>query len=276
MKCARCGHALEDGALYCGQCGAIVGAVYPPKAAPQIAPATPAMEDIDPPPSNAAADAVAPVPQVPVAPSIASVVLSAAPATGIGARIVRILVTPRTEWPVIAGEATSRRAIYLRYAAPLAAIGAVALLIGQVFVGSVIPLIGMVRASIGAGIVAAICTFALGLASVYALSKFIDRLAPMFGGRSDPLRALKASAYSYTPAWIAGVLQLVPAWSIFTLPASLYGIYLLYLGLPVLMGCDRDKAGPYVAVVAVFAIALLVLLGAVTASIAGFGPGLFS
>jgi Yip1 domain len=274
MKCARCAHALEDGALYCGQCGAIVGAVYAPPAAPaQFEPAAPAPAEIAPSAPVPPADIVA---SPPMAPSVASVLLSAAPATGIVARIIRILVTPRTEWPVIANETTSRRAIYLRYVAPLAAIGAIALFIGQVFVGSVIPLIGMVRASVAAGIVAAICTFALALLSVFALAKFIDRLAPMFGGQSDPLRALKASAYSYTPAWIAGVLQLIPAWSIFTLLASFYGLYLLYVGLPVLMRCGNDKAGPYLAVVAAMTIALLVLLGAITASVAGFGPGMFS
>ena len=124
----------------------------------------------------------------------------------------RSSLTPRTEWTVIADEAATPRAIYVGYVAPLAAIGAIALFAGQVLIGTPLPLLGVVRAGVGEGIVAAIFTFALALVSVWLLAQIIDALAPQFGGQRDSLRALKASAYSYTPAWLAGALHVVPAW----------------------------------------------------------------
>ena len=183
---------------------------------------------------------------------------------------------PGTEWPVIADEAATPRAIYLGYVAPLAAIGAIALFAGQVLIGTPLPLLGVVRAGIAEGIVAAIFTFALALVSVWLLAHIIDALAPQFGGQRDSLRALKASAYSYTPAWLAGVLHVVPAWGLLALPAALYGLYILYVGLPVLMRCPRQQAVPYTGVVVACAIVLFFVFGGLTTCVAGFGPGVFS
>jgi len=77
--------------------------------------------------------------------------------------------------------------------------------------------------------------------------------------------------YSYTPAWVAGVLQLIPALGILGILAGLYGLYLLYLGLPRLMNCPQEKAGPYTAVVVVCAIVLTVIIGVIAGAVTGAG-----
>jgi hypothetical protein len=46
--------------------------------------------------------------------------------------------------------------------------------------------------------------------------------------------------------------------------ASLYSIYLIYLGLPELMKCPPEKAVPYTAVVLVCGFVAMVILGAVS------------
>ncbi len=74
---------------------------------------------------------------------------------------------------------------------------------------------------------------------------------------------MKVAVYSYTPAWIAGVLQIFPPLSVLGVLAGLYGIYLLYLGLPHLMKAPQDKAVGYTAVVVVCAIVLTIVLGVV-------------
>ena len=193
------------------------------------------------------------------------------------ARVKAILVAPRTEWPVIAEEATTPRAIYVGYAAPLAAIGAIALFAGQVFIGTPLPLVGLVRASIAEGSVAAVFTFALALASVWVLARIIDALAPHFGGQRDPLRALKVIHYSYTPAWLAGVLQVIPAWGLLTLPAnSLRSLH----SLPRHARAEDAVASGSRPVPIwrnlMCAIVLFFLFGGLTTCVAGFGPGVFS
>ena len=84
------------------------------------------------------------------------------------------------------------------------------------------------------GITLAVFTFVMGIVAVFVLSLVIDFLAPTFGGQKDNAQALKLAAYSYTPAWVAGVLQILPLLGVLGLLAGLYGIYLLYLGLPTL------------------------------------------
>jgi hypothetical protein len=264
MKCTKCGNALTDDALFCGQCGAVVGASY---AKPEhgvgfsAPPPVPAIVHAD-----IAASASAPA--------------SAAPRgsrseTGLLTRANAIVLRPRTEWPVIAEEPATPFEVYLNYVVPLAAIGAIALMIGQVFIGTPIPIVGIVRAGLGEAVIASLVLFGLTLASVYALARLVDSLAPKFGGERDALRALKLVAYSYTPAWLAGVIYLLPALSGLSLFASIYGLYLLYLGLPVLMRVPKDQTVGLTIAMVVGAAVLSLVVGALTSCVAGFGPLMF-
>src|SRR4029453_8977060 len=79
----------------------------------------------------------------------------------------------------------------------------------------------------------------------------------------DHNKSFNVAVYSYTPGWIAGALQILPALGILGVLAALYGLYLLYLGLPALMKCPRDKAIGYTAVVVICAIVLSVVLGSI-------------
>src|SRR4029450_8294572 len=79
----------------------------------------------------------------------------------------------------------------------------------------------------------------------------------------DSNKAFKVAVYSYTPAWIAGVLQILPALGFLGIIAALYGLYLLYLGLPALMKVPQDKAIGYTAVVVVCAIVLSIVVASI-------------
>ena len=87
----------------------------------------------------------------------------------------------------------------------------------------------------------------------------------------NPVTAsLKVAVYSYTPAWVAAVLNILPFLGILAIFGGLYGIYLLYLGLPRLMKNPEDKSAGYTVVVVVCAIVLSLVLGAV-AGVVGLG-----
>jgi hypothetical protein len=131
-------------------------------------------------------------------------------ARGIFTRAKNILLTPSTEWPVIAAESSSSNAIYLRYVAPLVAIGVIATFLGQTLVGTPAGPLGLVRVGIFAGLVHAILLFGLSFLQVFLISWLVDVLAPTFGGQRDPLAALKVTAYSFTPGWVAAVLNVIP------------------------------------------------------------------
>jgi hypothetical protein len=186
-------------------------------------------------------------------------------------RIKNICLTPNTEWPVIAEEATSAGSLITGYVAPLAAIGAVAGFIGGSIVGTSLPFVGTYRAPVVTGFVLAVFTFVMAIVGVFVLSIIINALAPTFGGEKNSAQALKVAVYSYTPAWVAGVLHILPPLGILAVLAGLYSLYLLYLGLPRLMKCPQDKAVVYTVVVVVCAIVLTLVISVVGGLIVGAG-----
>lgn len=174
-------------------------------------------------------------------------------------RVKNILLKPKEEWPVIAGETTSTAELYTNYIIPLAAIPAVASFVGLSLVG--LPFIG--RLSMMTGLSIMVTQFVLSLAGVFVLSLAIDFLAPNFGGEKNQAQALKVAAYSMTAAWLAGIFHILPMLGILSI-LGLYSLYLLYLGLPVLMKVPADKAVVYTVVVIVAGIIIWAVIGAVS------------
>ena len=186
-------------------------------------------------------------------------------------RIKGICLKPKTEWDAIAEEETSTAELFKGYAVPLAAIPPIAGFIGGSLIGRSIPFIGSYRVPIVSGLVMAVFTFVMALVGVFIVSLIINYLAPSFGAQKNSAQALKVAVYAYTPAWVAGVLQILPMLGLLAILAGLYGLYLLYLGLPRLMKCPQEKAVPYTAVVVVCAIILAIVVAAVSAGIMGMG-----
>ncbi len=171
-------------------------------------------------------------------------------------RAKNICLSPKTEWPKIAGESATTASLFTGYAMILAAIPAICGLIGSTMIGVSMPLVGTVRVPIAAGIVSGVLGYVLGLAGIFILSLIINALAPTFDGKKDSVAALKVAVYTYTPIWLIGVLSIIPLLGMLTLIAALYAIYLLYLGLPNLMKNPEEKSIGYTALVIVCAIAL--------------------
>ena len=186
-------------------------------------------------------------------------------------RVKNICLTPNTEWPVIDGEPASASSLITGYVVPLAAIGAVAGFIGGSLIGRSLPLLGTYRVPLASGLGLAVFTFVMAIVGVFILSIIINALAPTFGGQKDSTLALKVAVYSYTPAWVAAAFNILPMLGILALIGALYGMYLLYLGLPRLMKAPADKAAGYTITVVVSAIVLYVVIGAVGATIVGAG-----
>jgi hypothetical protein len=185
-------------------------------------------------------------------------------------RVKNICLTPNTEWPIIADEPATTADLITGYVVPLAAIGAVAGFIGRSVIGQS-TFLGTFRTGLATGLVLAVFAFVMAIVTVFVVGLIIDALAPSFGGEKNSLRALKVAVYSYTPAWVAGVLQIVPVLGILAILGALYGLYLLYLGLPRLMKCPEDKTLGYTVVVVICAIVIMVVIGAVSGMIIGAG-----
>jgi len=176
------------------------------------------------------------------------------------ARVKGILLTPKTEWPVIAGETTTVADLYKGYIVWLAAIP------------PIFAFLLTVRFFAGLALGQLILSYALGLAMVYVVALIVDALAPSFGGTRDRIQALKTVAYCYTASWIAGIAAILPFINLLiALLAGIYGIYLLYLGLPHTMKCPQEKAAGYTAVIIIVVLVLSFLIFAVVGAVTGGG-----
>ncbi len=179
-------------------------------------------------------------------------------------RAKNIILTPKTEWPVIAGETPNTQALITGYVIPLALIPAVAQMIGGLLLGSTFGTF-VFPASYYIGI--AVVGFVVGVANVFLTAYVIDYLAPNFGSEKDFGRSLQLVVYAYTPAWVAGILQIIPALGILAFIGALYSIYLMYLGLPVLKKTPPDKIVVYLVVSIVVMIVIYFVLSAILTSI---------
>jgi hypothetical protein len=168
-------------------------------------------------------------------------------------RVQSILLRPGITWLAIDEEPADAASIYKNYVMILALIPAVASFIGLSLVG--IGAFGVsFRVPIVSGLANMIVGYVMSLLMVFVLALIIDAMAPTFDGTRSPVGALKLSAYSSTAAFVGGIFSLLPSLSVIGALAALYGVYLLYIGLPVLMKCPQDKAVPYTAVVVICAI----------------------
>lgn len=184
-------------------------------------------------------------------------------------RVTKILMNPKAEWPVIEAEATDTGRLYREYIGILAAIPAIGSFIGLSIVGVSAPFIGSIRVGIGTGLARAIVAYILTLVGTYVSALVIDKLAPSFESKSDPIQALKLVAYASTPAWIAGVFQIIPALSILAILGALYAIYLCYLGIPVMMKTPAAKVVPYMVVAAIVIIVVYIVVGVLATALTG-------
>jgi hypothetical protein len=97
---------------------------------------------------------------------------------------------------------------------------------------------------------------------VYIIAGVIDLLAPRFGGKKNFPNAVKLSVYSHTPLWLAGIFLLVPGLN-FLLILGVYGFYLLWVGLPLLMGVPQYQALRYAVIVTACALIPAIVLAIV-------------
>jgi hypothetical protein len=185
-------------------------------------------------------------------------------------RVQDILLRPKETWPEIKADQTTIVDLFRSYAVILAIIPAVAQIIGVTVVG--FSFMGLrYRTPFGSALAHGLLSYCTSLASLYLIAFIMDSLAPKFASQKNMLNAFKLAVYCWTPSWVVGVLLIIPALSWLVALFSLYGLYLFYLGLPLLMDTPRDKVTIYFLVVVALSIVVIAFIGAVVALL--FLPG---
>lgn len=150
-------------------------------------------------------------------------------------RVRNLMLAPKSEWLVIHGERMSIQEIYMQYLVLVAALPAGGQLLSSGRFGSFNSALRM-----------AIASYLAILIGAYLCSLVVDYLAASFSSTRNQNNAFKLVCYSVSPSLLAGALAFVPnIGDLAAIAGAIYTIYLIYLGLPALMGTPEEKVTPY-------------------------------
>ncbi|HPG38489.1 MAG TPA: Yip1 family protein [bacterium] len=168
-------------------------------------------------------------------------------------RIKNILLFPEKTWETIKEENLKRYDIVQQYLMYLVAVTTIAFFIGLVIVGQY----GQ-NTNFFAGIVKAVLFYIFNILSVFVGAFIINQLAPSFGCEKNENAAFQLAAYSLTAYFVSGILYFIPVLKPFII-LGFFSIYLLYKGLPVIMGCPEEKTVNFTIVVSLILFALVTI-----------------
>jgi hypothetical protein len=186
-------------------------------------------------------------------------------------RAKNILLSPRAEWARISTESTGLGPLLMGYVLPLAAIGALASVIGSMlFLGMLFGAAGLVPAVVSAAVGVGIT-----LLGVFLCGILVNALASSFGSQPNQMRANQLAAYSATASLIGSWGAIIPflGWLV-ALAGGIYSVVLFYMGLTPMMQTPEDKRVLFTIVLALIAIVAWWLVGMVVAMmLLGMGLG---
>ncbi len=187
-------------------------------------------------------------------------------------RVQGLIMKPKEEWVKIKGESTPIPQLFMNYALFLVLISGIAQFIGYGLVGIRVPFVGMYRVGIVSALLRGVVFAGLQLVAAYIFGMIINALAPTFGSKPNLENAMKLAVYGLTPGWLGGVFYIIPALSFLAFIASLYGLYIIYLGFSnPMMDTPPDKVMGYTVASIVAAIVLIAVVSLVLGAIFAIG-----
>ena len=150
----------------------------------------------------------------------------------------------------------------VNYVAILAAVPLVATLIGDSWYHAVFGF-----SVIGFSFALAIVSYILDVIGVFVVGFVMWKLGPSFGTTTTQVRATRLAAYIFTPFFLLSIFDIVPFLGIIAVLGLLYGLYILYLGMPILLNTPKDKVITYVIVTVVVTFVVYAIIGIIVGAI---------
>jgi len=166
---------------------------------------------------------------------------------------INILLKPKQTLQEISHKSMPRNDIII-YLAMIGFPGLICFILGYSFV---IWYGGFYAASIAGGFV----YYIVAIIGIIIFGYIINELAPTFKSQQNQAQAFKLVACVATPWLLAGVFYLLPTAGFLSILAAIYGLYIMYLGLPILMGTPEDQVIPYMIISAVIFIVIAAVIG---------------
>ena len=181
---------------------------------------------------------------------------------------------PEAEWKTIRKERCTIGRCYCSHVLLLAAIPAVAGYIGTTQVGWQIGAREVNRLTPDSALTIAILFYFTMLVAVFTVGKLIQWMGQTYGSKQGLQVSIALAAYTATPLFLIGIMLLYPVlWLnlLLGLPALAYTVYLLYTGVPIMMGISRERGFLFAS--AVLAVGLVMLVGVLAATVILWGAG---
>jgi hypothetical protein len=176
-------------------------------------------------------------------------------------RVKNILLKPKQEWLVIDGETATPGQLATGYVLPLAGLSAVAAFIGMGLIGTSV--LGVKIGGINYGINQAVLVFVGALVGFFITTYVVDALAPSFKSEKNIGKSAQLVAYTSTASYVGGMFSILPAIALIGSLLALYGLYLLYVGLPILKKTPEEQRVPYIVVTILVLIVVYFVLATV-------------
>jgi hypothetical protein len=184
---------------------------------------------------------------------------------------------PEKEWKNIKGEHCSVGRCYCSHVLLLAAIPAIAGYIGTTQVGWQVTGREVQKLTSQSAVQIALLFYATMLFAVFAIGKLIHWMGQTYGSKQPLPQCIALAAYTATPLFLSGIMLVYPVlW--FNLIVGLlplgYSVFLLYTGVPVMMGISKERGFLFAS--AVLAVGLVMLVAVLAATVIlwdiGVGP----
>jgi hypothetical protein len=187
-----------------------------------------------------------------------------------------LFVNPKREWEAIRKDECTIGKCYAIHVLILAAIPAISGFIGTTQFGWQLGAGDPVKLTLqSAGLIAVLYYLAM-LVGVYSIGWMIHWMADTYGAEVMLSQCVVLAAYTATPLFLIGIMELYPVlWlnMVLGIPALSYCVYLLYSGVPIMMGISEERGFLFSSAVLAVGLVAFVALLAVTAILWGMGLG---
>ncbi len=184
---------------------------------------------------------------------------------------------PEDEWKTIRKERCTVTRCYCSHVLLLAAIPALAGYFGTTQVGWDVPGGREVhKLTQQSALQIAILFYFTMLVAVVTVGALIHWMGKTYGSKQPLSQCIVLASYTATPLFLIGVMLLYPLlWlnMLIGLPALAYTVYLLYTGVPVMMGISRERGFLFASAVLAVGLVMLVALLVTTVILWDLGIG---
>ena len=181
--------------------------------------------------------------------------------------VLGLLANPQREWKAIRKERCTISHCYYSHVLILAAIPAVAGFIGTTYVGWSVAREAH-KLTFQSALQISLLFYLTMLVAVFTVGKLIQWMGQTYGACQSLAQSISLAGYTATPLFLFGIMLVYPLlWLILLLglPVLAYSVYLLYTGVPVMMGISRERGFLFAS--AVMAVGLVMLVGVLAATV---------